>query len=83
MKATSIPKRSGLGSRVFLEELESGEDFDYLIVGSAEADPERARISNESPVGRALMGQKAGDTVTVNAPMGNIRYRIKEIKKMA
>ena len=73
----------GLGSRVVLEEIESGEDFDYLIVGSAEADPERARISNESPVGRALMGQRAGATVTVNAPMGNVLYRIKEIRKMA
>ncbi len=73
----------GLGSRVVLEEIDSGEDFDYLIVGSAEADPERARISNESPVGRALMGQRAGETVTVNAPMGSVRYRIKEIRKMA
>jgi len=72
-----------LGSRVALHDLESGEEVEYLIVGSAEADPERARISDESPVGRAVLGQKAGVTVTVKAPMGEIQYTIKEIRKMA
>jgi len=70
----------GLGSRVFLNEMESGEDVDYLIVGSAEADPERARISNESPVGRALIGHRVGATVTVAVPMGSVKYKIKDIR---
>ncbi|MGE5550926.1 MAG: transcription elongation factor GreA [Bacteroidota bacterium] len=72
-----------LGSRVSLEEIDNHEDVSYLIVGSAEADPERARISNESPVGRALIGQKVGATVTVAVPMGNVKYRIKAIERMA
>ena len=58
-------------------------NFNYLIVGSAEADPERSRISDESPVGRALIGQKVGATVTVTVPMGSVKYRIKAIERMA
>ena len=73
----------GFGSRVYLKDMESGEEVDYLIVGSAEADPERARISNESPVGRALIGHKVGSTVTVVVPMGSVKYKIQDIKKMA
>ena len=72
-----------LGTTVFLEDLESGEEIAYTIVGSAEADPDAGRISNESPVGRALMGQPVGAVVTVQVPMGNLQYRIKEIRKMA
>lgn len=73
----------GLGSHVLLEEVDSGDSAEYVIVGSAEADPDRARISDESPVGRALMGQKAGATISVKVPMGYVKYRIKEIRKMA
>ncbi len=72
-----------LGTTVLLEDLDTGEEIAYTIVGSAEADPDAGRISNESPVGRALMGQAVGAVVTVQVPMGNLRYRIKEIKKMA
>jgi transcription elongation factor GreA len=60
---------------------ESGEELAYTIVGSPEADPLHDRISNESPVGRALLGRRRGDTVTVRAPGGTIRYTIKAIKR--
>ena len=65
-----------LGSRVFLKDLENGEEVEYQIVGSAEADPEHARISDESPVGRALLGQKIGSTVTISVPMGSVKFAI-------
>ncbi len=55
-----------------------GEDT-YVIVGSAEAKPAAGRISNESPVGRALLGQKKGTKVVVKAPAGDVTYTIKRI----
>src|SRR5438552_13128272 len=58
-----------LGSRVHLRDGD-GEEYDWLIVGSAEANPRLSRISNESPVGKALMGHKPGDKVQVNTPGG-------------
>ncbi|MCL6590652.1 MAG: transcription elongation factor GreA [Firmicutes bacterium] len=70
-----------IGSKVTLMEVGSNNEVEYMIVGSAEADPEQSRISNESPVGRSLMGQKVGSTVNVNVPMGTIQYVIKAIKK--
>jgi transcription elongation factor GreA len=60
-------------------ELETG-DMEFRIVGSAEADPAKGWISNESPIGRALLGKKAGDIVEVSVPAGNIEYKIKKIK---
>ena len=72
-----------LGTKVLLEDVESGEELEYAIVGSAEADPDSARISDESPVGRALMGRTVGAVVAVEVPMGSLRYKIKEIRKMA
>jgi len=60
-------------------ELEDGE-MEFRIVGSAEADPEKGWISNESPIGKALLGKKAGDEVEVSVPAGNIKYKVKKIK---
>jgi transcription elongation factor GreA len=56
------------------------EREDYTIVGSAEADPKRGFVSNESPVGRSLMGRKVGDEVTIVAPGGSFTVRIDAIK---
>ncbi len=70
-----------LGSNVTLKDLETDEELDYLIVGSVEADPTNHRISNESPVGQAIMGRKKGEVVKVEAPHGCIEYQIVEIKK--
>jgi transcription elongation factor GreA len=68
----------GLGSHVTVIEVngEEGEPEHYHVVGSAEADPVSGRISNESPLGRRLMGSKVGDIVKVNAPDGLINFKI-------
>jgi transcription elongation factor GreA len=68
-----------VGSSVRVKDLASGEQITYTIVGSLEADPDQARISNESPVGRALLGHRAGETVDVVVPAGKIRYSILKI----
>lgn len=68
-----------LGSRVRVRDLELGEEMEYRVVGSAEADPTENRISNESPVGKALMGQRAGTVVTVKVPDGTIQLEILEV----
>ena len=65
-----------IGARVTLQDLECGEDFVYTLVGSAEADPMNNKISNESPVGNAIIGKKKGDIVTVEVPIGEIKYKI-------
>lgn len=70
-----------LGARVKIVDVKSKDEYDYQIVGSAEADPTSNRISNESPVGSALLGHKAGDTVEVEVPGGKIKYMILEIYK--
>ncbi|NLW02470.1 MAG: transcription elongation factor GreA [Clostridiaceae bacterium] len=70
-----------LGTRVRIMEAKSKQEFVYHIVGSAEADPISFKISNESPVGRALLGHKAGDTVEVDVPGGKLKYKIIDIHK--
>ncbi len=60
-------------------ELETGE-MEYRIVGSYEADPEKGWISNESPLGQALIGRKKGEEIEVVAPAGTIKYKVKRIK---
>jgi len=66
-----------LGSKVHVE-LEEGEQ-QYVIVGSTEANPDKGYISDQSPIGKALLGKKPGDEVTVIVPSGTIVYRIKNI----
>ena len=56
------------------------ERENYIIVGSAEADPKRGKVSNESPVGRALMGHKVGDEVIIIAPGGSFTVRVEAIR---
>lgn len=70
-----------LGTHVKIKELKYGDEFDYHIVGSTEADPLAYRISNESPVGSALLGHKVGDTVEIEVPGGKIKYKIIDIHK--
>src|SRR5690606_21900765 len=70
-----------VGCTVKLLDVEFDEIIEYTIVGSAEADPSKNKISNESPVGRALIGQEVDDEVTVNVPDGIIKFKILEIKK--
>jgi len=68
-----------VGSKVKVFDIEYDEEIEYSIVGSTEADPIEGRISNESPLGLALIGRKKDDTVTVEAPDGFLKYKILEI----
>ena len=72
------PGQVKLGSRVVVRDTD-GQEEHYLIVGSAEADPKEGKISNQSPVGLALMGKKAGDKVEVRTPAGARRLRVVQI----
>ena len=69
-----------LGSTVLLKDMETEEEESYTIVGTTEADPFENRISNESPVGVAILGQKVGAVVIANTPAGELSYKIMEIK---
>jgi transcription elongation factor GreA len=70
-----------IGSIVKLLDLEFDEEVEYRIVGSTEANPSKNRISNESPVGQALMGKKVGETVEVMTPGGIVKFKILGIGK--
>ncbi|TCO71333.1 transcription elongation factor GreA [Marinisporobacter balticus] len=70
-----------IGTTVKVKDLEFDEIVEYTIVGSAEADPYDAKISNESPVGQGLLGNKVGDVVDIQVPDGTIQYEILEIKR--
>ena len=69
-----------VGSKVKLRDVAAKETIEYHIVGSAEADPGANKLSNESPVGKAIIGHKKGETVEVSAPRGTLRFKILEIK---
>lgn len=69
-----------LGSTIVLKDLELGDVLEYEIVGFMEADPGAKKISNESPVGMAVLGQKVGSVVTVEVPAGDLHYEILEIR---
>ena len=69
-----------IGAVVVLKDLEYGDELEYTIVGSTEADPVEFKISNESPVGQAILGQKVGSVVEVNVPAGILKYEVLEIK---
>lgn len=69
-----------MASSVKIKDLQTNDEVDVTIVGSSEADPFDGKISNESPVGRALIGAKPGDVVEVNAPVGILKYQVMEIK---
>jgi transcription elongation factor GreA len=71
----------GVGSKIRLKDLDTNEVFEYMIVGSAEADPIKNKISNESPVGKALLGKSKGTVVEIAVPVVTIRYEILDIMK--
>ncbi|MCL4439558.1 MAG: transcription elongation factor GreA [Firmicutes bacterium] len=70
-----------LGSTVLLKDIEYDEDVEYTVVGSMEADPGNNKISNESPVGRAILGKSKGSIVEVNVLAGALKYQIMDILK--
>ncbi|WP_149096278.1 transcription elongation factor GreA [Paenibacillus terrae] len=71
----------GVGATVTVEDMEIGDVTEYAIVGSAESDPLQNKISNESPLGKAMLGKKKGTVVDVTVPAGVIQYKIVDIKK--
>lgn len=75
-------KQVNLGTTVMLHDLDSDEKISYTLVGSAEADPLNNRISNESPIGKAILGHAIGDEVRVETPAGEVDYEIISIKKV-
>lgn len=70
-----------IGSIVKVNDIDFEEEVEYVIVGSAEADPYEGKISNESPVGKALLGRTVGDVVDVQVPDGVAKFEILEIKR--
>ena len=79
---SEIPKdKVSVGSIVKVMDYEFDEEVEYTIVGSAEADPMNFKISNESPVGSALIGKKVGDVVEVAVPSGVSKFEILEIRR--
>ena len=70
-----------IGCQVKILDIEYSEELDYKIVGSTEANSLKGKISNESPVGKALIGHKVGDTVEVETPAGVFAYKILEIQR--
>jgi transcription elongation factor GreA len=69
-----------VGTKVRLRDMDAKETIEYHIVGSAEANPAEHKLSNESPVGRAILGHKKGETVEVAAPRGSLKFKIMDIK---
>ncbi|WP_377888373.1 transcription elongation factor GreA [Alkalihalobacillus sp. R86527] len=69
-----------IGKRVKFVEIPEGDEEEYIIVGSAEADPFEGKISNDSPMARSLLGRKIGEKVNVQTPGGEIRVEILEVR---
>lgn len=70
-----------VGTTVKLQDVNTGDIFEYAIVGAEEADPYEDKISNESPVGAALMGATVGSVLDIEVPMGMLKYKVLEIKR--
>jgi transcription elongation factor GreA len=80
-ESTMDVRSISLGSVVKLYDEDFEEEITYSIVGSNQADPLEQKISDVSPIGRALMGKKAGDSVTVTAPAGELRFKVLEVSR--
>lgn len=72
--------KADVGSKIEIKETKSGMTFVYTIVGTHESNPMEGRISNESPIGKAVLGKRKGDEVVVKAPAGEAVYKIVDIK---
>ena len=71
----------GMGSKITVKDVATGEEESYQVVGSQEADPMNGRISEESPFGKALLGKAIGEVAVVEAPAGNIEYEVVAIQR--
>ena len=70
----------GIGSRVKVQDLEDGSEDEFQLVGSQEANPMLGRLSDDSPIGRGLLGHKKDEVVTVEAPAGTMQFRILSVE---
>ena len=70
-----------VGNKVMVHNIDSDEDCEYKIVSTTEADPIQFKISDDSPLGKALLGQRKGDSINVETPMGIVKYTITNISK--
>ena len=76
-----VTLKASIGDSVVLRDLVSGEELRYMIVSPREVDPTRGKISNASPIGKAIIGRGEGEVVEVEAPVGRLRYQIKQVKR--
>ena len=79
IEGTSDPDVVGFGSKATVVDESSGKQQEFTIVGPTEADLKTGKLSSESPVARALVGARAGDSVTVETPGGDRRYRVERV----
>ncbi len=77
---STAPNEVRIGSKVTVAEEDYGDPETYLMVGPAEADPKQGKISHESPLGKALLGKRAGDEVRVMAPAGAITFKVIKVE---
>lgn len=78
---TGTPNIIRIGSKVRIKDIEYDEILEYRIVGSNEANTDAGQISNESPLGHALIGAAVGKMISVSAPMGDVKYQVMELMK--
>ena len=81
VQETNMTDQVGIGTRVTIKDLEYNELDTFQIVGSHEADPDAGKISDDTPLGKALMGGTVGQTIEVAAPVGTVKFQIKKIEK--
>lgn len=81
VQETNTTDQVGIGTRVTIKDIEYKELSTFQIVGSQEADPDAGKISDDSPLGKALMGGTVGQTIEVAAPVGIVKFQIKKIEK--
>ena len=74
-------EKVGIGCKVKILDMEYDEELEYKIVGSTEANSLKGKISNESPVGHALLGKKVGDVIKVDTEVGDLEYKLLEIQR--
>ena len=79
IKEESDSQRVKLGSKIKVKNINTNDELVVKIVGSMEFDPENLKISNESPIGKALLGKKVGNTAKITLPSGTVSYKILEI----
>ncbi len=80
-EASGDPETVTIGSQVKVRDLDDNEVYDYTIVGSTEADPMQDRISNESPVGKGLLGAHVGQKLSIGIPAGTLRVEVLEVRR--